>query len=196
MGVPALILASQSPRRRELLAQIGVPFEVVSVAVPEVPEPGETPAQYVSRLAESKARAGLAAAGAERVVLGADTVVVCDDQILEKPANKAQALAMWARLSGRTHEVMTAVCLLGKGECLQELSVTQVQFWPLTEAQCEAYWATGEGQDKAGGYAIQGLGAVFVKRIAGSYSGVVGLPIEKLVPMLTQLQVPYWQTTG
>ncbi|MBB3169165.1 Maf family protein [Simiduia aestuariiviva] len=196
MVTPALILASQSPRRRELLQQIGVPFRPLSVAVDEVPMVGEAPAQYVTRLAFTKAQAGRASVGEKDLpVLGADTVVVCDDQILEKPENEAAAYAMWRRLSGRTHEVMTAVCLLKGEQCRQELSITEVQFWPLTEAQMAAYWATGECRDKAGGYAIQGLGAVFVKRISGSYSGVVGLPIEKLVPMLDALHLPYWQTT-
>lgn len=197
MVEPALILASQSPRRRELLAQIGVPFKAISVAVEEVPAAGENPAEYVSRLAQAKAQAGCDAMAAGALpVLGADTVVVCDDQILEKPLGKDDALAMWRRLSGRTHEVMTAICLVVNGEPMQELSITEVQFWPLRDAQLEAYWATQECRDKAGGYAIQGMGAVFVKRITGSYSGVVGLPIEKLVPLLETAKIPYWQPAG
>lgn len=194
METAALVLASQSPRRREILQQIGVPFTALRVAVEEVPRPGELPAAYASRLAEAKARAGAGALGAGAIVLGADTVVVCDDDILEKPRDREHAFAMWRRLSGRTHQVMTALCLLDGTDCMQELSVTEVQFWPLSESQLAAYWATGEGQDKAGGYAIQGLGAVFVKSLSGSYSGVVGLPIEKLVPLLTQVNIPYWQT--
>lgn len=195
METAALVLASQSPRRREILQQIGVPFTALRVAVEEIPRPGELPAAYASRLAEAKARAGAGALGSGTVVLGADTVVVCDDDILEKPRDREHAFAMWRRLSGRTHQVMTALCLLNGADCTLELSVTEVQFWPLSDAQLAAYWATGEGQDKAGGYAIQGLGAVFVKSLSGSYSGVVGLPIEKLVPMLAQVNIPYWHTT-
>lgn len=188
-----LVLASQSARRREILQQLGVNFTQISVDVEEVPLANELPAAYVCRLAEAKARAGYGRQNTTgTAVLGADTVVVCDEQILEKPESEAHAKSMWRRLSGRSHEVLTSVCLFNGDVTALELSVTQVQFIPLTDDMIDNYWLTGEGLDKAGGYAIQGMGAAFVKRISGSYSGVVGLPIEKLVPMFDQFDITYW----
>ncbi|BFM10780.1 Maf family protein [Simiduia litorea] len=186
-----LVLASQSPRRREILLQLGVNFTQISVDVEEVPLVNELPAAYVCRLAEAKAHAGYGRQNAA-VVLGADTVVVCDEQILEKPESEAHAKSMWRRLSGRSHEVLTSVCMYNGEVTALELSVTQVQFIALTDDMIDKYWLTGEGLDKAGGYAIQGMGAAFVKRISGSYSGVVGLPIEKLIPMFDQFDITYW----
>jgi septum formation protein len=172
---PDVHLASQSPRRRELLAQIGIRHDLVTVAVDERVRDGEAPAEYVLRLALAKARAGRALR-ADRPVLGADTAVVVDDRILGKPADRDDALAMLALLSGREHRVLTAVALVGEREETR-LSVSHVRFRRIDEAQAAAYWATGEPADKAGGYAVQGLGALFIESVAGSYSGVVGLPL-------------------
>lgn len=189
----SLVLASQSPRRRDILRQLGVLFEVQPAPIDEVPEGGELPAEYVVRLARAKAQHcydQLAQPG--RPVLAADTVVVCDDQLLEKPTDRDQALAMYRRLSGRSHQVMTALCLMDGARSAIDISVTEVQFRPLSEELMARYWHTGEGLDKAGGYGIQGLGAALVQSISGSYTGVVGLPVEKLVPLLEQFDLPYW----
>lgn len=193
MRADTLVLASQSPRRRDILRQLGVLFEVRPTHIEEIPEAGELPASYVVRLARAKAQHcydALAQPG--RPVLAADTVVVCDDQLLEKPAGRDQALAMYRHLSGRTHQVMTALCLTDGARCAVEVSVTEVQFRPLSQALMVRYWHTGEGLDKAGGYGIQGLGAALVQSISGSYTGVVGLPVEKLIPLLEQFDLPYW----
>jgi septum formation protein len=196
-AVPDLYLASQSPRRRELLAQIGVHHAPVSVAVPEAPAPGETPADYVQRLAREKARAGdteIQRLGLPpRPVLGADTLVVCDQQILEKPRDANDAEAMLRLLSGRSHEVLTAVALCAGPRLEVAMAVTEVGFRALADAEIAAYWLTGEPRDKAGGYAIQGLGAVFVSAIFGSYSNVVGLPLETTLTLLQEFYVPWWQ---
>ncbi len=182
-----LILASSSPRRRELLTQIGVSFEVVTVVVDESLRAGEPPEGYVLRLAREKARAGIAAAGRAEacLALGADTVVVLDGEILQKPAGRAEALAMLTRLSGRTHRVLSGVALAGRCECAR-LSESRVTFRRIEAREREAYWETGEPADKAGAYAIQGRGAVFVERLEGSYSGVVGLPLRETAEMLAQ----------
>jgi septum formation protein len=172
---PQIHLASQSPRRRDLLQQIGVRHAVLEVAVDETPLPREAPAEYVLRLALAKARAGHALRP-ERPVLGADTAVVVDDSILGKPADRADAIAMLGRLGGREHRVLTAVALVGEREETR-LSVSHVRFRPLAAGEAAAYWATGEPADKAGGYAVQGLGALFVESLSGSYSGVMGLPL-------------------
>lgn len=197
---PSLYLASQSPRRRELLTQIGVPHRVIRVDVDEVPQPNEQPSVYVQRLALEKARAGWRQVGVEGLaplpVLGADTIVVCDDLILEKPRDQAQGAAMLRQLSGRSHQVMTAVALVNETQAAVKLSVTDVVFRSLDDAEITAYWHTQEPCDKAGGYAIQGLGAVFVASLSGSYSGVVGLPIEQTVSLLQQFAVPWWHGAG
>jgi septum formation protein len=175
-------LASRSPRRRELLAQIGVDFSLVDVQVDETPLPGEAPAGYVLRLAQAKARAG-AASTPGALVLGADTAVVLDDAILGKPADAAEADSFIARLSGRRHQVLTAVALAGtaRGSALNE---SHVWFRRVDAAERAAYVATGEPLDKAGGYAIQGRAAVFVERLEGSYSGVMGLPLFEVHGLL------------
>lgn len=194
---PDLYLASQSPRRRELLAQIGVRHALVTVSVPEVANADERPAAYVQRLARTKAQAGYTEALRlglpPRPVLGADTIVVCDEQILEKPADAAAAAAMLRQLSGRSHEVLTAVALCSGERLEQEMAITEVRFRWIEDAEIAAYWQTGEPRDKAGGYAIQGLGAVFVSAINGSYSNVVGLPIEASLKLLQEFSVPWWQ---
>jgi septum formation protein len=179
---PAIVLASQSPRRRSLLDQIGVAHEALPVDVDETAHPGEVPAEYVLRLALAKARAGRALRP-WLPVLGADTAVVIDDAILGKPTDRADALAMLARLSGREHRVLTAVALVG-GREESRLSVSHVRFRTIAPAEADAYWATGEPADKAGGYAVQGIGAVFVEQLTGSYSGVMGLPLYETVELL------------
>jgi septum formation protein len=181
-------LASQSPRRRELLTQIGIAHDVLAVTVDESPRPGEAPAEYVLRLALAKARAGRALRP-DRPVLGADTAVVVDDRILGKPRDRNDALAMLGSLAGRGHRVLTAVALIGDREETR-LSVSHVRFRPIDESEAAAYWATGEPADKAGGYAVQGLGAVFVESIAGSYSGVMGLPLFETGELLRRAGIP------
>jgi septum formation protein len=180
-----IYLASASPRRRELLDQIGVCYRTLAVEVDESPRPGEPPERYVLRLALAKARAGRAQrpAGDARPVLGADTAVVIDGDILGKPLDRKDALAMLCRLSDRTHHVYTGVALAGEVESTR-LSVSAVAFRPLTLEECAAYWQTGEPADKAGAYAIQGRGAVFVTRLEGSYSGVMGLPLYEVAELL------------
>ncbi|ROR34869.1 Maf family protein [Inmirania thermothiophila] len=184
MTAPTIHLASRSPRRRALLAQIGLEAVVVPADVDESPRAGEAPAARVLRLARAKARAGAAAAPAGAVVLGADTEVVVDGEPLGKPADRAEARAMLARLAGRWHEVMTGVAVVHGGGEATRLSVTRVRFRDLDARELAAYAASGEGDDKAGGYAIQGLGAVLVARIEGSYSGVVGLPLAETAELL------------
>jgi septum formation protein len=196
---PDLYLASQSPRRRELLCQIGVRHQVVSAAIPELPQPHETALEYVQRLAREKAAAGYAQLLHQQFplapVLGADTLGLLDGQILEKPLNQDHAHQMLRQLSGRTHQVITAVALHSAAHQSLRVSVTEVTFRALSDAEIAAYWMTGEPQDKAGSYAIQGLGAVFVKEIRGSYSGVVGLPIEATCELLQEQGVPWWNPT-
>lgn len=190
-----LYLASGSPRRRELLTQIGIPFTTVSASIDETPLAGEHPEAYVLRLALGKAEAGLATldAGTPGVVLGADTAVVLDGRILGKPLDRADALAMLAALSGREHEVLTAVAVVD-GQRNESFCISsQVTFRVITPQEAEAYWSSGEPQDKAGSYAIQGLGAVFVKGLQGSYSAVVGLPVSETAELLARFGVPCWQ---
>ena len=186
-----LQLASKSPRRKEILQQLGVRFSVVSVDVPEAREQGETAEVYVRRLAQSKATAGLAMSP-EITTLGSDTIVCCDAEVLEKPQDQTDFIRMLTLLSGRKHKVLTAVSLCNSARQITLLSETDVTFRAISEAEMLAYWATGEPQDKAGGYAIQGKGAIFVAGIRGSYSGVVGLPIEVLSPLFDQFAVPVW----
>ncbi|MDW2980841.1 Maf family protein [Rhodanobacter sp. KK11] len=183
---PTLYLASQSPRRRQLLEQLGVDFAVLDVDVPEQRRSGESPRDYVSRVARDKARAGLAAlAGAgAALVLGADTEVVLDDEVFGKPRDAADAAAMLRRLSGRTHAVISAVWLVGTSGEQCEVCVSQVRFAVLDEPAIAAYVATGEPFGKAGGYAIQGRGAAMVAHLDGSYSGVMGLPLFETARLL------------
>ncbi|RYD93683.1 MAG: septum formation inhibitor Maf [Sphingobacteriales bacterium] len=192
---PSLLLASASPRRAELLRQIGVRFDVQVANVPEILDAGEAPYDYVSRLALAKARA--LALTSVLPVRGADTVVVCDGQVLEKPRDAEHGQAMLLQLSNRRHQVMTGVALVVKSGAeivTQSLVVsTDVFFGPITAEQARAYWQTTEPQDKAGGYAIQGLGAMFVERIEGSYSNVVGLPLYETAQLLRAFAVPIGQ---
>ncbi len=181
---PMLYLASASPRRRELLAQIGVSHHVIAVTVDEARHAGETPELYVLRLALDKARAGRERTAADpRPVLGADTAVVIGGEVLGKPRDEQEGVAMLRRLSGRTHHVYTGVALVGDDEATR-LSVSAVSFRALTLGECQWYWHTGEPADKAGAYAIQGRGAVFISRLEGSYSGVMGLPLFETAELL------------
>lgn len=183
--LPQLYLASQSPRRAALLQQMGVDFEVLPVAVDETMAVDEPPGNYARRLAMEKARAGWDALppGRQRPVLGADTIVIADRTVMGKPADRQQAIAMLQALSGSTHEVITAVALAGEHEtvCSQ---CSRVTFRHIIRQECEAYWESGEPRDKAGGYAIQGLAAMFVTRLDGSYSGVMGLPLYETMELL------------
>lgn len=194
----ALYLASGSPRRRELLTQIGVAFTTISAAIDETPLADEPATAYVERLAREKAAAGLAALRADGVrgplaVLGADTAVVLDGQILGKPLHREDALAMLAALSGREHQVLTAVALTDGEQCLSVQVSSLVSLRVITPHEAQAYWASGEPQDKAGSYAIQGLAAIFVKALHGSYSAVVGLPLSETAELLDHFAIPCWQ---
>ncbi len=181
-----LYLASQSPRRRQLLEQLGADFAVIDVDVPEQRETSESPQDYVSRIAREKARAGLEALGGlpDARVLGADTEVVLDDEVFGKPRDAEDAAAMLRRLSSRTHAVISAVWLVGADQERSETSVSQVRFATLDEATIAAYVATGEPFGKAGAYAIQGRGATLIEHLEGSYSGVMGLPVFETARLL------------
>ena len=186
---PRLYLASTSPRRRELLQQIGVSFEVISPDIPEHVLAAESPADYVCRLAAEKARAGLSllpdTAEEKVLILGSDTSVVVDGNILGKPLDREHGMAMLARLSGRSHQVMTAVSLLdNQGLQQTRLRISEVTFRTLDSVEIESYWRTGEPLDKAGAYAVQGLGAVFIEQLSGSYSAVMGLPLFETSELL------------
>ncbi|MCP5077936.1 MAG: septum formation inhibitor Maf, partial [Psychromonas sp.] len=165
------------PRRAELLSQIGVSFTRVKADIEESLQDGESATDYVSRLAEQKAQAGFLNSPQNRPVLGADTVVVCGQNILEKPRDQLHALEMMLQLSGSTHQVFTAIALVEKLQTKQVLVKTSVTFKMLTEQEITDYWLTDEPLDKAGGYGIQGIGGKFVTHINGSYSAVVGLPL-------------------
>jgi septum formation protein len=190
---PRLLLASASPRRRELLDQLGVACDVRPADVHECPEPGETPEAYVRRVAADKSRAVQRANPGPWPVLAADTEVVLDGEIFGKPEDFRHAAAMLSRLSGREHRVLSAVSLRHGERHLEALSVSTVTFRVITPAEIEAYWATGEPQGKAGAYAIQGRGAVFVRHLAGSYSGVMGLPLFETAELLQRvgLAIPH-----
>jgi septum formation protein len=190
-----LYLASGSPRRRELLSQIGVPFSTLVVPVDENLLPEEPPRAYVERLARAKAQAGLVALAdpGDAVVLGADTAVVLDGRILGKPQDRDQAVATLSALSGREHQVLTAIALASTHKVAARVVSSRVRFRRLTPAEIEAYWATGEPRDKAGSYGIQGLAAVFVSQLQGSYSAVVGLPLCETAELLAEFAIPCWQ---
>lgn len=187
-----IVLASSSPRRRELLQQIGVPFRIQVQAVDETPLPAELPGDYVARLALEKARA-VAVLNPGEVVLGSDTTGVLDHQILVKPADEADARRMLQAMSGRTHQVLTAVALVQDAREVVRVVCTDVTFCALTPEQIDAYIATGEPADKAGAYGIQGMGAVLVAGIHGSYSNVVGLPLTETAALLREFRIPIWQ---
>ncbi|MEH0688602.1 septum formation inhibitor Maf [Vibrio cholerae] len=180
-----LVLASGSPRRKELLTQLGVEFEVLVTDVEEAQGSEEQAQDYVTRLSKDKALAGLALRE-DAVVLGSDTIVVCDGQVLEKPENLAHCKQMLSMLSGRAHQVMTAVTLVSRERSESVVVTTNVWFKPLSELEIEQYWHTGEPCDKAGSYGIQGIGGRFVTRIEGSYHAVVGLPLFETDQLLKE----------
>ena len=184
-GRDFVYLASSSPRRRELIAQLGLRFEVVPAEVDESRQHHEIPADFVKRLALAKGRAALSTGKfSDAAVVSADTVVVIGDDILGKPSDNADAINMLTRLSGRTHKVYSAVAVMTPERETVECSLTSVRFRTLQESEIERYCRTGEPADKAGAYGIQGLGAVFIEDISGSYSGVVGLPLCETARLL------------
>ncbi|ADP11138.1 MULTISPECIES: Maf family protein [Erwinia] len=184
----SLYLASASPRRRELLTQLGLSFERLTLDVAEQRSEGETAERYVKRLARDKAQAGVAVAPTDLPVLGADTLVVLNHEVLEKPTDAAAAAAMLAKLSGQTHQVMTAVALADRHQMLDCLVVTEVTFRLLTPEDINGYIASGEPMDKAGSYGIQGFGGNFVRKINGSYHAVVGLPLVETAELWRHFQ--------
>lgn len=186
-----IYLASASPRRRELLGQIGVRYELLKVDVPELRDPAESPEEYVLRVALAKARAGSALLNADdsHPVLGADTAVVLGHEVLGKSRDRDDALAMLRRLAGREHLVLSGVALVGGDQEQSRLSVSHVRFRPIGDDEALAYWHTGEPADKAGSYAIQGLAAMFIERLEGSYSGVMGLPLFETAQLLQGLGI-------
>ena len=180
-----IYLASASPRRRELLDQIGVRYELVKVDIDEAWDGREDPYDHALRLALEKAQAGRqAVTGNPLPVLGADTIVVLDGEVLGKPAGREQGMAMLLRLAGRSHQVATAVALIDDARQMTRLSISRVSLAVLTPTQCAAYWDSGEPQDKAVGYAIQDRAAGFISHLEGSYSGVMGLPLFETVGLL------------
>jgi septum formation protein len=184
-------LASKSPRRRQLLDQLGIRHAVLDIDVPEQREPGEPPADYVSRVAREKAGAGLlqVLGGDHAVVLAADVEVVLDDEVFGKPQDAADAAAMLARLSGREHEVLSAVWVMDAGRERGLVVRSTVRFDVLDAARIDAYVASGEPFGKAGAYAIQGRAAAFISALHGSYTGVMGLPVYETAKLLAEFGV-------
>jgi septum formation protein len=199
-----LCLASASPRRAELLTQIGVDFAVCAVDVDETPLAGESAVDMAVRLALLKAQTARArflgldkkAEGAEGCTwfLGADTFGMLNNRFLLKPENRDDAVSMLLSMSGRTHQIISSVALVGDGSSQVRVSSSEVTFRALSEAEAQLYWDTGEPCDKAGAYAIQGLGSVFVTHIKGSYSGIVGLPLQETSELLTSAGIKIWNT--
>jgi septum formation protein len=187
---PVLCLASTSPRRRQLLQQLGVAHRAQGANVDESPRAREAPRDYVARVAAAKARA-IWSADATLPVLGADTIVVVDGVMFGKPAGRQQGLTMLASLSGRVHEVLSAVALATDKGMALALSLSAVRFRTLSDEECRAYWDSGEPHDKAGAYAIQGLAAAFIESLQGSYSGVMGLPLFETAELLRVAGVPH-----
>lgn len=187
MSRTLFILASKSPRRKELLAQLGFEFLAVSADIDESIQAGETPLHYVERLAIEKAQAITKLPEYQQAsVLGSDTAVVINNEILGKPSNQQASAEMLAKLSNNQHQVYTSIAVVTGQQVLSKVVVTDVEFKALTNEEINAYWQTGEPQDKAGSYGIQGLGGQFVKKIDGSYSSVVGLPLVETAELLTQ----------
>jgi septum formation protein len=205
MSLDFVYLASGSPRRRELLQQIGISFRVIAAAVDETALCGEAPRAYVERLAVAKAdagwkgsrnAAGMATVHANIPVLAADTAVVLDGKILGKPADRADAGNMLQQLSGRTHEVLTAIALRTADGLHSRISRSEVTFRRISAGEVHAYWETGEPHDKAGSYAIQGRAAIFIADLRGSYSGVMGLPLFETADLLSQSGVIAFASSG
>jgi septum formation protein len=188
---PLLCLASASPRRRELLDQLGVPHVLAVPNIDEAVLPGEPAVDYVVRMARAKARI-VHPHGAGLPVLAADTIVLLEERICGKPTDAEDGIALLLELSGRSHEVLTAVALAAAGEVYHRLSRSEVRFRHLSLTEAIAYWNTGEPRDKAGGYAVQGHGAVFVEHLSGSYSGVMGLPLFETAELLAGAGVSCW----
>ncbi len=185
-----IYLVSQSPRRRELLYQVGIEHEVLLADIDETPHVGEAAELYVIRMALEKARAGRASLSVvDKPLLAADTSVVVDDEILGKPHDEADACAMLQRLAGRTHRVISAVALVDEVVEASRLSISHVSFRDISDEEIRAYWRSGEPVDKAGGYGIQGLGALFIERLEGSYSGVMGLPLFETAALMRNFGV-------
>jgi len=185
--VQSLVLASQSPRRKELLEILGIPFSIVAPAIDEAPHAAEVPRQYVVRVAREKAME-VASRLTRSVILSADTVVTIDGEILGKPVDRADAVRMLKRLSGRQHQVLTAVCVVDQRRELTREGIEETAVWfnPITIADIEAYVDRESVMDKAGAYAIQGFASVFIPRIAGSYSNVMGLPLALVYDLLVK----------
>ncbi|MGX2039511.1 Maf family protein [Methylocaldum sp. MU1018] len=181
---PQIILASASPRRRELLDQLGVAYDVLPADIHEQPRPDEFPETYVRRVAAEKSLETWRSSGGRLPVLAADTEVVLDGEVLGKPRDFGHASRMLSRLADREHRVLSAVSLRKGDEHWEALNVSSVTFRPISREEIEAYWATGEPRDKAGAYAIQGKGAVFIRHLSGSYSGVMGLPLFETAELL------------
>lgn len=188
---PVICLASSSPRRRELLSQIGVPHVVAGADIDESVLPDETPRAYVIRLAREKALA-IRRTGQQLPVLAADTTVVVDSRVFGKPRDRTDAIEMLGTLAGRAHEVLTAIALASSQGVSERLISSTVRFRAISPEECAAYWDTGEPRDKAGGYAIQGLGAVFVESLSGSYSAVMGLPLFETGELLQAAGIQFW----
>jgi nucleoside triphosphate pyrophosphatase len=194
MGYDSIVLASASARRSLLLTQIGVRHRAVAADVDETPHPGEPPDRYVGRLAGNKARAIVRAGSGvpDRPVLAADTTVVLDGRIFGKPADEAECVGMLTALGGRRHAVLTALALWHGGRLEQVLSTSHVTFRGIAPDESRRYWASGEPAGKAGAYAIQGFAAVFVERVEGSFSGVMGLPLFETAALLDGAGVARW----
>jgi septum formation protein len=197
MGYDSIVLASASKRRSLLLAQIGVRHRPVAADIDETRQPGERPDAYVERLARGKAQAVLETLEdpPDRPVLAADTTVVLGERIFGKPADEADCVDMLTALAGQRHEVLTAIALWHDGRLQAITSASYVTFRPIAAEECRRYWASGEPAGKAGAYAIQGLGAVFIARIEGSFSGVMGLPLFETAALLDAAGVRRWQVT-
>ena len=186
-----IYLASKSPRRQELLQQIGVDFELVNAAIDETPFQTESPSEYVQRMAVEKALNAFQP-GMSKPLLAADTSVICEGKILGKPQNEKDFLAMFELLSDNVHQVITAIAVTNTKEAAAvktRMSVSEVTFTKITTTQASHYWQSGEPADKAGGYGIQGLAAVFIKRINGSYSGIMGLPLFETAQLLNEFEI-------
>ena len=195
LTAPQLLLASASPRRSDLLKQMGVRFEVLSVDIDESRRGDESPLEYVSRLAREKAQAGFQRQNGQLPSLGADTVVVFDGQIFGKPRDQKHAEEMLMTLSGKVHSVFTAVAVDNGLDTALTVSETLVEFRTISQSECLIYWRTGEPEGKAGAYAIQGRGGIFVEKLEGSYSAVVGLPLAETEQLLNKFSVPLWNSS-